>query len=609
MLPLSPEPASGPDPAPARAAGRARRGPLHRLSAGGGRGARGLVSAFGAALLAVGLAACGGGGGGADDTGGASGNVVVSDPTVYSSQPGASLAGAEERVAISRHRLSLGGREIAYTARAGHLIAREPLSGAAQASVFYVAYLADAADGAAGGSVSRPVTFFYNGGPGSASVWLHLGSFGPKRLATGVPATTATRPFPLVDNADSLLDTSDLVFVNAVGSGRSQAIAPFRNQDFWGVDADARLFRDAIQRWLALHGREASPFFLYGESYGGPRTAVLARRLQEAGSFPAGLVLQSPALDYNSNCGVTAANDISCSGYLPSYAAAGAWHGLTRPVPADPEAWILDARAYADSTYAPALQAFLADGVAAPALWLPLADWTGLPATRWEQSFNLPPEPFREQLIPGRLIGRYDARMVADIGSELAAGGDPSSTWIGDSFGSAINSYLRDTLGYRNSSTYVLLSNAIQTWDFRHEGRDLPDTVPDLAAALTADPALRVLAVNGYHDLATPFHVTETDLSRIAGSSGGDRIQVRNYPGGHMSFLDDTTRPRQKADVAAFMTAAVAAQPVRRAPLRASSRPGQAAPDRAGAPLAAGGLSLQEPAFQSAWREPWVPPR
>jgi carboxypeptidase C (cathepsin A) len=227
-------------------------------------------------LLALLLAACGGGGGGGDAPPGPVGGL--DDPSAYSSQPTASLPGAVEAAAVTAQRITLGGREIAYTATAGHLIARDPVAGAAQASIFYVAYTADAT---AADPARRPVTFFYNGGPGSASVWLHLGSFGPKRLVTGVPATTAARPFPLVDNADSLLDTTDLVFVNAVGSGRSQAIAPYRNQDFWGVDADAALFRDAIRRWLALNGREASPFFLYGESYGGPRTAVLARRLQK----------------------------------------------------------------------------------------------------------------------------------------------------------------------------------------------------------------------------------------------------------------------------------------------------------------------------------------
>jgi carboxypeptidase C (cathepsin A) len=543
------------------------------------------------------LAACGGAG---DDTAATDPPGALNDPNAYSSQPEASLPGAVEAVAITQHRLQIGGREVAYTATAGHLIAREPLAGAAQASVFHVAYRADGADPA-----TRPVTFFYNGGPGSASVWLHLGSFGPKRLVTGVPATTAARPFPLVDNADSLLDSTDLVFIDAVGSGLSQAIAPYRNRDFWSVGADAALFRDAIRRWLQMHGRQASPLFLYGESYGGPRTAVLARRLQEAGIWPAGLVLQSPALDYHSNCGVTDEAGTACTGYLPSYAAAGAWHGLSTPAPVDLDTWLAGARDFAASRYAPAVQDWLAMALPAPELWRPLAELTGLPAAQWQLSFNLGPTRYRESLIAGQLLGRYDARMTAPVGSALAAEGDPSGTWIASSFAGAIDAYLRDTLLYRNRSTYVLLGTAIEHWDFAHAGRDLPDTVPDLAAALAADPALRVLAVSGVHDLATPFHVTGTDLARL----GSDRVSVRNYPGGHMSFLDDGTRPRQKADVAAFMAQAVAERPLRRAPLAAVPRAGSAPPDRAGVPEAAVGEPLPEPALQAPLRDPWVPPR
>lgn len=552
-----------------------------------------------AALLLTLLAACGGGGGGGGDGGDNDATPALpgalNDPSAYSSQPEASLPGAVEAAAVTQHRLALGGREIAYTAAAGHLIAREPMAGAALASIFYVAYTADGADPAV-----RPVTFFYNGGPGSASVWLHLGSFGPRRLATGVPAATAARPFPLVDNADSLLDSTDLVFVNAVGSGRSQAIAPYRNRDFWSVAADAALFRDAIRRWLLIHGRQASPFFLYGESYGGPRTAVLARRLQEAGAWPAGLVLQSPALDYNSNCGVTETNEIPCTGYLPSYAATAAWHGLSTPVAADLDGWLAGARDFAVTRYAPALQAWLAAAAPAPELWPPLAALTGLPAAHWQQDFNIGPTRYRERLIAGRLTGRYDARMTAAVGSPLAADGDPSSTWLTASFAAAIDSYLRDVLRYRNGSTYVLSSRAIEHWDFTHAGRSLPDTVPDLAAALAADPALRVLVVNGIYDLATPFHVTESDLARI----GSDRISVRNYPGGHMSFLDAAARPRQKADLAAFLAQATADRPARRSPLAAVPRP---PPDRAGAPPAAVGAPLPEPAMQAPLRDPWVP--
>jgi carboxypeptidase C (cathepsin A) len=558
--------------------------------------------------LSVLLAACGGGGSSqpaappalppAPPVG--PGETAYNDPNSYSSAAGASLPGAEEAAAVTRHSLVLGGSRIDYTARAGHLIARAPGTGAAQASMFYVAYTADGA-----APTTRPVTFFYNGGPGSASVWLHLGSFGPRRLATGVPATTAPQPFALVANAESLLDTTDLVFINAVGSGRSQAIAPFRNRDFWSVDADAAVFRDFIQRWLAVNGRTASPKFLFGESYGGPRTAVLARLLQDAGVMLAGLVLQAPAMDYNSNCGVMGGGN--CSANLPTYGAIAAWHGLAASALADLEAYMELLRGFVAARYDPAVAAFLR-GTPPPAdLPALLAGYTGIGASRWATQFNLDPAAFADSLLVSSIIGRYDGRISAPRGSALAQEGDPSSTLIGASFATSINSYLRDTLRYENASTYVLLSGAIETWDFSHAGRALPDTVPDIAAALAQNPTLRVLVANGYHDLATPFRVTELDLARL----GPDRrVVVRNYPGGHMTYLDDAARVRQKADLAAFY-AGTQATALRDRNVPLSAAPAAAAPpkpDRAGVPVNTPQPMLPEPAIQTPHREPWVPP-
>lgn len=552
-------------------------------------------------LLSLVLAACGGGGGG-----GASPPVTppvdnqpgLTDATVYSSAADASLTGAVEAAAVSTQTLTANGQTLSYTATAGHLIARDA-AGAAEASVFYVAYTLPGADAA-----TRPVTFFYNGGPGSASVWLQLGSFGPKRLVSNAPDTTAARPFPMIDNAEHLLGQTDLVFINAVGTGYSQAITPFTNRDFWGVDSDAALFRDFIQRYLAVNSRAASPKYLYGESYGGPRTAVLARRLQEAGVMLEGVVLQSPAMDYNSNCGITVAQ--GCGGFLPSLATVGAFHRLTQPIPADTNAWAAQARVYADQVYTGALQAWLA-GAPTPAIWQPLADLTGLPAARWQNSLNVSADNFRIWLISGQQLGRYDGRMKAAIGSALAADGDVSSTWISDSFATGIATHLRDHLGYRNSSTYVVLSNAINFWNFAHAGRPLPDTLPDLSAALAQNARLRVLAISGYHDLATPFHLTESDLARVDAS----RVKIRNYPGGHMSYLDDATRAAQLADLKAFyantlaLRAAADLGPERRAQ---QARPAVAV-DRAGVPQLPGSVApTHESAFQAPLRDPWVPP-
>ncbi len=552
---------------------------------------------FAALLAAALLAACGGGGSSPAEAPLGPGENEYADPQAYSSAANASLAGVEEAHAVTKHTLVLGGRTLAYTARTGHLIARDPASGAAEASFFHVSYLRDGADPA-----MRPVTFFYNGGPGSASVWLHLGSFGPRRLATGVPATTGAVPAPLVDNAESLLDVSDLVFVDAVGTGYSQAIAPRRNVDFWGVDADAAVFRDFVVRWLAAHDRGASPRFLYGESYGGPRTAVLARLLQEAGVMLDGLVLQSPALDYNSNCGVVGFGH--CGAALPTYGAAGAWHGVAASATTPLAGYMDSLREAADSRFAPALEAW-STGTPLPADLPPLLQgWTGIPAATWLSNPNLAPDSFQRALLPGFVTGRYDARMKAALGTPLAAEGDPSSTFITPSFQQGMAQLLPQVLRYRGASTYVLVSNAIANWNFAHGGRALPDTVPDLAAALAANPALRVLAVSGVHDLATPFHVTELDLARLG---AGDRLTVRNYAGGHMSYLDDATRAAQKADLAAWYAGTLSARAPRAVP-QALQRAAAAA-DRAGTPPVSPQPPLPQPALQAPLRDPWVPPR
>lgn len=512
------------------------------------RFAASIAASLAAALLLVG---CGGGGSGDASM---PPPPAFTDPAQYSSASGASLASAAELSAVTRHQLALNGTTLSYTATAGHLTARDLTTGAPEASFFYVAYTLDGANGA-----TRPLTFFYNGGPGSSTAWLHLGSYGPKRLVTGDPATTAPTPFPLVDNAESLLDVSDLVFVDAVGSGLSEAIAPYANQSFWGVDVDAAVFRDFVMRYLAANNRGASPKFLFGESYGTTRSAVLASLLESAGVSLNGVVLQSSVLNYNTNCGVIVAI-VSCAGYLPSYGAIGAWYNLDNPNPAPAAlpAFIAQMRTITTSQYDPAVTAFLATATPPPPGLLPqLVSTTGMSLSGWQTRFNLDPGFYQFNLIPGTLIGRYDARVSAPMGSPLTSEGDPSSTFIGASFAQGITSYLASGLQYTNPSSYVLVGNAIDTWVFGHDGELLPDTIPDLAAAMAQNPKLKVLSVNGYHDLATPFFQTERDLARLGPSPN---VQLRFYVGGHMTYLDDASRALAKADLVAFYRSALAAQ-------------------------------------------------
>ena len=496
-------------------------------------------------------AACGGGGGGGG--GGTPDPAQYVDANKYAATAGASLATPNEATAVTHRSLALGGATIAYTATAGHLTALDS-SQAAEASIFYVAYTADGAAAA-----TRPVTFFFNGGPGSATVWLHLGSFAPRRLVTGVPATTRALPFPYVDNADSLIDTSDLVFVDAVGTGLSEAIAPHTNQTYWGVDADAAVLRDFVQRWLAVNGRTASPLFLYGESYGTTRVPVLTRLLETTGQRVNGVVELSSILDYNSNCSVSAgAPTVSCAGFLPSYAAVGAYYALATAATGDLDADLATARGYADATYDPDALAWLADKTLPPSDHIAaLVALTGLPAPIWDAQFDMDYDTFRHHLIANTTLGVYDGRMSAAVGSALDVDDDPSNTFVEPGFAAAIRTVLPDELGFTTPSTYVLSSDAINTWNFSHGGRSLPDVVPDLSAALSLDPSLKILFLGGDHDLITPFHQTELDVARLA---AGAPVALHFHPGGHMTYLDDGSRPLMKAELAAFYASASGAR-------------------------------------------------
>ena len=498
------------------------------------------------ALLAAWLAGCGGGGG--SDAGGAKTPPGLVDTTAYSTAPGASLATANEAAAVTAHTVTLAGSAIAYTATAGHLSALSPVNGAPEASMFYIAYTVPSLAGP-----NRPVFYVYNGGPGSATVWLHLGSFAPRRVVTHAPATTVPQPFQLVDNAESLIDVADLVFVDAVGTGYSEAIAPFLNQSFWGVDSDAGVMRDFITRYAAVNQRQASPTYLFGESYGTTRSAVLAHLMVAASMRLDGVVLQSSILDYNSNCDVFAPATISCEGSFPSYGMVGAWFRLTQPVPADVDAYAQQLRDFGAASYGPAATAWAhLRQPASPALLSQLVDLTGAPLDAWTANVDLDAATFRSRLVAGQLLGRYDARIAAPNGSALAGGGDPSSTLITAPFSAAAKSLFTNELQYTATATYTLLSGAINSWDFAHDGRSPPDTIPDLAAAITLRPSLKILSLAGYQDLATPFRQTELDTARLGPQPG---LSLHVYPGGHMTYLDDGSRPRIRADVAAIVAA------------------------------------------------------
>lgn len=469
---------------------------------------------------------------------------AYADPVFYSPAGNASLQAGVEGAAVVSAQMTLAGKSFSYKATTGHLTATDAATGKPVASFFYTAYTAGAQDVA-----KRPVTFFYNGGPGSASLWLHLGSFGPRRVVTSVPALTMPSPSQMVDNQETLLGHSDLVFVDAIGTGYSAAIAPKTNQDLWGVDADAAAFRDFVMRYVAVNGRQASPKYLFGESYGGPRTGVLANLLEVAGVKLTGIVLQSPAMNYNSNCGVLAPGTVSCEGYIPSYAATSAYHKVATPALSDFTSYMQQARTFSANVYRPAVTAYLAGQTAtSPQLIAQLVEYTGLSPLTWS-ALSLTPEQYRANLMTGVKIGRYDGRIAANQGTPLANGSDPSHTLIDAAFVTNINKYINTELGYTALTSYQISNAIVNQWNFSHDNKLLPDTIPDVAAAMAINPALKVVAMSGYYDLATPFYQTELDMARLGNNPN---IIIKNYHGGHMSYLDDNARKAQWADMKAL---------------------------------------------------------
>jgi carboxypeptidase C (cathepsin A) len=500
------------------------------------------------------------------------------DTTPYGNGPQDSVTDATENAAVTHHTATIGGRDIPYTATAGHLVTVDPSSSQPAAKIFYVAFTADGPD-----AIERPVTFFYNGGPGSSSVYVMLGSFAPMRLKTSMPSFTPPAPYRLEPNPDSLLDRSDLVFINPVGTGYSAAVAPKVNKDFWGVDQDAGSLRQFIKRYLTRYDRWNSPKFLFGESYGTARSCVLAYQLHEDGVDLNGITLQSSILDYGQ-----AGNPV---GLLPTLCADAWYHQKTTvtPRPADVASFMDQVVPFAEGDYARALAAF---PDADPATVTTLSQYTGISPvvlTSWE-GLNVADADSRGTLhfltalmrTEGKVLGAYDGRVLGvDTGiaatlDPLSGGNDATMTAVNGAYTAMWNSYLADGLKYTSTSAFTDLNDqAFQNWDFAHtdptgaqKGKDANGnivlyTAGDLAATMALNPDLRVLSANGYYDSVTPFSQTRTDLDRMPLTDAAVRqnLTVRYYPSGHMIYLDGDSRTALKADLAALYDAAVADRP------------------------------------------------
>ncbi|AQW32216.1 S10 family peptidase (plasmid) [Ralstonia syzygii subsp. celebesensis] len=502
------------------------------------------------------------------------------DTTVYGSGPNDALPVSDtaETAAITHHKVTINGQSIAYTATAGHLTTIDAVTSRPNAKMFYVAYTQDNPDP----SKPRPVTFFYNGGPGASSVFLLLGSFGPKRIQSSFPDFTPPAPYQLLDNPDSLLDRSDLVFINPVGTGYSAAIAPAKNKDFWGVDQDARSIDRFIQRYLTKYSRWNSPKFLFGESYGTARSAVLSWVLHEDGIELNGITLQSSILDY--------ANALSAVGLFPTLAADAFYHKKTSvtPAPTDLESYMTTVMQYARNTLVPLEQApnpqdsgFVNTRLD---MSIPVAQqmqqYIGIDAISLIQQYGNPAAfgNFFGTLVPGIALGQYDGRATSintGIGPFIlpnTGSNDPSITNVAGVYTVEWNDYLNNTLKYTSTSSFMDLNDQVfNNWDFSHTdptgaakgGGNTLYTASDLAATMTLNPDLKVLSANGYFDAVTPFFQTALTLESMPldASLLKTNIITKHYPSGHMIYLDNPSRTAMKGDLATFYDGVMANRP------------------------------------------------
>jgi len=464
--------------------------------------------------------------------------------------------------ARTEHIATIGDKQLHYSAVAGRTVIRDA-SGQPTAAMFSVSYLLDNVPAA-----TRPITFLWNGGPGSATIWLHMGSFAPVRVPLNDTGTIVP-PGRLVTNDDSLLPVSDLVFVDAPGTGFSKIVGKAKPADFYGVDQDAKAFTQFIETWLSANGRWNSPKFLIGESYGTMRAADVVNRLQIDGVGVNGVVLIGSFLD--GTIGGVSDDPRGCIAYLPSEAAVAWYHNLLPGPGPRPqlEPFLHDVRAFAIGPYASAL--FAGDTIA-PADKRQLAErihgLTGLAADYIErEQLCIDPGHFEKESAREHnvVFGRYDGRFQ---GNDVSPNGeypnyDPTiEDVVGDAFTSQFNAYLRDTLHFNEADRYLPFGPGVNTawsWvrpsgDYPSTGSPLPDLLPDLGLALIHNPALHVFSANGEYDLATPFFGTEFSISQMfLPPAIRPHVTFGFYPSGHMIYLENGSRRQLSTDLATFI--------------------------------------------------------
>jgi carboxypeptidase C (cathepsin A) len=487
--------------------------------------------------------------------------------------------------------VTVGGKPIAYQAIAGTLIihpkgwddvprdpatekaapgsperAGEPENPNAEASMFYVAYFKN-------GPGPRPITFFYNGGPGSSTMWLHLGAFGPRRIVTATDSHTPAAPYSLINNAYSLLDATDMVFIDAPGTGFSRIAGKDKEKAFFGVDPDAYAFTDFIAQFLTKYGRWNSPKYLFGESYGTPRSAVVINQLESDRQVDMnGVILLSQILSYDlspdrptNNPGI----DTPYQTALPTYAATAWYHKKLPGEHANLETFLTEVEQFAMGDYARALAAGGAlDTNERNAIAAKLHDYTGLPVEYiLKADLRIDGGEFRKTLQDdsGMTTGRLDSRFSGPDIDPLSqrAEYDPQANALSSAYVSTYNDYARRDLHWSPDKIFKPSIQTYRTWNFAHQQPGQQDALsprqgmnvmPDLANAMKLNPNLKIQLNAGYFDLATPFYqgIYEMHHLPIPANLQGN-IEYRFYESGHMVYAKDASLHQLHDNVADFI--------------------------------------------------------
>jgi carboxypeptidase C (cathepsin A) len=466
-------------------------------------------------------------------------------PEQHAPTPPPAPGGDDAKLSITQHEMTLDGKPFKYRATAGTLTMKDE-SGKAKANIFFTAYDTQAAD-----PTTRPITFIFNGGPGAAAIWLHLGGVGPKCVDLDEGGLPVGPPFKLIDNPATWMRGSDLVLVDPVSTGYSRPAPGEDPKQFHGVQEDIASVSEFIRVYITKYRRWGSPIYLAGESYGTTRASLLAGYLADRyGIAVSGVTLVSSVLDF-SVLGGGPGNDMPYEMFLPSYAAVAWYHKKLSPeYQADFQKTIDAARKFVTDEYAPAL---IKNASLTPEqrthLIKQLAGFTGLSEDLIDRdNLRIGPGQFEKQLLGDghQIMGRYDAR-ITGYDADAAHGGpsyDPSFVRYLSAYTSCFNQYIREDLKYENDLPYEALTDKVHPWP-----EDNLYVIDDLQNALLHNPHMRVQFISGYYDLATPFYAADYTINRME-LSPAVRANITHiyYPSGHMIYHNrDSSKKLQEA--------------------------------------------------------------